>query len=171
MKFPTIFSRYLPGNGVPNTPGVTQGTLGDDVMPPADTPPPYQHDNIFSCRVNNINGWPPQRIVVVCRFVGTGAPATIPCTLYFYERGTGTWYALNAAPVAVTPTTSDAGPGDGTPAYFDMPALLDLHNTKQTLDASGPGQIAVMLIAGVPTGSPPTGEYRFGIAADLTTSP
>lgn len=161
MRFPTVF------------------TLADTAIP--DTAPTGKPDfkndaRILACRIQNTNGHPPQRIVVLASYIGAATPSDIPCDLYFYEDSTGTWYKMNAAPVNVHPTvrTADsANPSQyGVIAYFDCPVLMDLPNTSsQAAQSPSPGAINCLLVVGTPTPTKAAGQYTFAVAADMSVSP
>ena len=155
MQFAMMFIRNKPATA-------TVAALGSDAVPANDKAPGSSAptDNILATRVTSINGWPPHRLALVCRYKGAGPAGVINVQVFFYEARTGAWYPLTAAPVSVTP--------NGVPVFFDMVVPTDMPNTKVTLE-SMPGNTEFAVIATDP-GAAANGEYDIAVAVDLTTA-
>lgn len=156
MQFAMMYIRNKPATA-------TVTALGSDVVPPNDTPPgtASPSDNILATRVTSINGWPPHRLAVVCRYKGAApSPVAINIAVYFYEGRTGAWFPLTAAPASITP--------NGPILFFDIVVPTDTPNSLQNLQ-NMPGNTEFAIIATDP-GTASVGEYDIAAAVDLTTA-
>jgi hypothetical protein len=157
MKFPVQFQRFKPATG-------SEVLLGSDSAPPNDEVP-QNTDNMLAVRGISINGWPPHRIAVVCRYKGAGPVANITMDVFFWESGTGAWYPMEAAAKTVVP--------NGIPTFFDIIVPTDFPNVKAgNPDAApGTGNPIIALVPHDTGGVAANGEYDFAACVDLTTSP
>lgn len=153
MRFPFMFTRYkgtIPANG--------KG-IGSDAVPT--TSPPTGQDNVLSHLTANVNGWPTQRIAMVCKYTGAGTPSFIAVQAYFWETRTERWYAFGV-PVNVMP--------NGSIAFFDTIGPIEYIGPAQGADMVRPGNEILMFVATDTGGLNPNGQFDFAAAPDLTGS-
>jgi hypothetical protein len=140
--------------------------FGTDTVPGDTTGrPTAAMDNVLNASFNTVDGWPAQRIAVVCQATYTSPPGTptLVGNLYFFEELTQTWHLLNASPVTITP--------NGPPAYFDIVCVPLQTPVGSSLGIPGNGSISVMLIVTDTGGATSGGTYTFAMAPDTTSSP
>lgn len=147
MRFPFSFTRQKGGTGT---------VLGSDSAPT--TAPPAKADNLFSHITSNVNGWPAQRIAMVCAYAGAGAAPALPVQLYFWEATTARWYPFGGA-VNLTP--------NGEIVFFDAIGALEYIGPMQGLDSPKPGAEEFFVVVG--DNAAPAGTYTFALCPDLTT--
>jgi len=148
MRFPFSFTRQKGGTGP---------VLGSDSAPT--TTPPMKADNLFSHLTSNVNGWPVQRMAMVCGYAGGGSPTAIAVQAYFWEAITARWYTLGAA-VNVTP--------NGGIAFFDTIGPCEYIGPTQSQDMPRPGNEEIIFVAA--DVSQPNGTYTFAVVTDLTNA-
>lgn len=157
MRFHKTFSRQKGGATPPPA-------LGGDAVPTT-VAPTASADNVMSCKVRDIAGWPVQRIVVGWTTVAAN-PVALNADLYIWEKATSHWYKLNDTALSVKPNQL---------AYFDVAGLIEpMSNSKNVLGTSGQSpqatsqSIDVMLVMSDP-GAAVNGTYIIGMGPDLTT--
>jgi hypothetical protein len=157
MRFPKTFKRQKGGSsGDP--------ALGSDT-PPTTTPPSEAvSDNLLTCRLRDVNGWPVQRIGV-CWNTTAGSPTPLNGDLYFWEDATGHWYKINDAPLSLKPAQL---------FFFDTVTIGEPAPLTKNLLAAGGGSYAeagsmeVMLVLTDP-GAQVAGVFNVAMGPDLTT--
>lgn len=172
MRFPVKFTRYK-GGGTP--------VLGTDSLP-VDVNGLQSNanagtDNVLRATMKNIDGWPPRRIAVACRYTGAGDPSavTLPGIMYFFDSLLGLWVAMqtSANAVAIQPGKGDTLAHQPIVAFFDVvnisnqpPNTLNVtYDSNVNTQSAGPGSISVCLI--VQDNSAPNGQYDFVMAASI----
>jgi hypothetical protein len=147
MRFPMSFQRRHGGAGP-----IKQ--FSDDVIPTT-TPPGPGNDNVLSCRLWNLNGWPVQRIVV--GYVASAGIMDAPTAdLYMWEETLGAWLKLNGSSVTLT---------QNGVAYFDVPTIAEPAPVQKNLTSPSAGSLDVMIIIAATDDA----TYTFAMAPDVTT--
>jgi hypothetical protein len=136
--------------------------IGSDAVPTATAP--TMQDNVMSCRVRDIAGWPTQRIVVGWTTNGV-TPVALNGSLYIWEEAIGYWFLINATPLSIPPNQL---------VFFDVVGMIEQVASKANVlgtatGGSATGQsIDVMLVVADP-GAAVNGTYQIGMGPDLTT--
>lgn len=135
--------------------------MNADVAPTS--PPSKSQSNVLHSRPFNYQGWPAQRIAVAYTYVGSTDPAPdLTADLYFWEDSQEAWFKLNASAVTLK---------SGQIAYFDVVTVIEGALTNNRLDgnSSSVGALEVCLVPAY-DGTPDSGEYKFSMAADMSSS-
>lgn len=156
MRFHKTFQRVKPAAG-----GGSPPTLGSDAAPTT-AAPTAQQDNVLSCKIRDINGWPVQRIAV--GWTTTGAnPVALNGDLYVWERTIGHWFKINDTALSLKPNQL---------FFFDIVSMIEPVSNAQNVIGSGPraasDSLDVMLIVTDP-GAAIAATYVIGMGPDLTT--
>lgn len=158
MRFPFKFTRQVGAASL-------DPALGSDVNPTTlaagSVAKAYlTNSNVYSSRLQNTSGYPVQRIAVGYGTDAVGLAQTIK--LYMWEDMTERWYE-----VPHTGTTANK-----TIAFFDIAALVDVANVKQTGAQQGqltsPGSMEVAIVV-TPPGGDPAGVYTFIVGSDASS--
>jgi len=157
VRFHKTFSRQKGGSAPPPV-------LGGDAVPTT-TAPSATADNVMSCKIRDIVGWPVQRIVVGWTTTA-GSPVALNGDLYVWEKRLKHWFKVNDTALSIKPNQL---------AFFDIAALIEpVSNAANVLgNASNPpgaasDSIDVMLVMTDP-GAAVAGTYNIGMGPDLTT--
>jgi hypothetical protein len=157
MRFPKSFSRRKGGAGsVP--------VLGTDAAPTITPPSEVASDNVMTCKIRDINGWPVQRVGVCWSSPDAVTPTALNMDLYFWEDTTTHWYKINDTPLSVKPAQL---------FFFDTVTISEpTVRSKDMLSAIGAssqaGAMEVMLVVTDP-GAQVNGTYNIAMGPDLTT--
>jgi hypothetical protein len=166
MRFPVKFTRY---KGTPPANGII---FGADVLPVdvngLQSNPNVNQDNVLNASMKNIDGWPPKRIAVACRYTGANDPSAVPLTgiMYFFDSLLGVWIAMSATGVTIQPGKADTLAHQPIVAFFDVVNISNQPSNSSNQQNAGAGSIAVCLIVTDP-GTAVTGQYDFVMAASI----
>jgi hypothetical protein len=156
MRFPVTFSRRKGGVAPPPL-------VGSDAAPTTQAPSENTSDNLLTCRLRDVNGWPVQRIAVCWSSADAVTPTPFNADLYFWEDASSHWYKVNDAPLSLKPNQL---------FFFDTVTICDPAPRSKTLLSSGSyaeaGSMEVLLVVSDP-GAQVAGTYVFAMGPDLTT--
>lgn len=166
MKFPVKFTRYVgtaPSGGK---------ALGSDVLLVDANGAPRKpgvnlDDNFLPSRIISMNGWPLERVALVAKYTGAGAPVALPVTMYVFEDQLEMYFPIAASAANITPGKATA---PTAPLFFDAMTLIDFPNTMNDSQAVQPGTPSFLCIIGAGVSSP-NGQYDFILGAELTSNP
>jgi hypothetical protein len=147
--------------GAPRPPHLPNENVKQDPTYPID-------DNVMVAAFKNIDGWPAHRLIALYKPPsGTG---TVTAGAYVWEDELKLWIKLPQKLPAGTESFADATLTPGQPTFFDPCVLSDTVQTERHVRAGAPtrGSMSVLLLV---AGTGPAGEHKFGLGADLTTSP
>lgn len=119
---------------------------------------------VLSCPFKTVDGWPVQRIAVLCvpTWAAPGATtAALTANGYLYDHLTSTWQKANASPVAITP---------GVLAYFDPCALAAQSQQQAQMGTPSSGAIEFLLEV-LDGGATSNGTFAFAMAPCTTEAP
>ena len=154
MRFPQTFRRQK--GSVSSDPA-----LGSDAVPTT-SPPLANQDNVLSCKLRDVNGWPVQR-VAVCWTTTATSPTPLNANLYFWEDATQHWYLINATALSLLPNQL---------YFFDTATISEPTPTAATLAKAGsPAQAGAMSVylQLIDPGSQVNGVFVVAMGGDLTT--
>ena len=168
MRFPTKFTRYKGGS-----PPAGSIFFGADVLPVdingVQANPNVTADNVLLASMKNIDGWPPKRIAVACRYWGPNDPSVLALTgiMYFFDSNLGLWIAMQAAGLAIQPGKGDTLAHQPLVQFFDVVNISNQPSNGPNQQTAGAGSIAVCLIVTDPGGATVVGQYDFVMAASI----
>lgn len=166
MRFPVKFTRWkgtAPAGGV---------VFGADALPVdvngVQSIANINQDNVLNASMKNIDGWPPKRIAVACRYIGANDPSALALTgiMYFFDSNLGLWVAMQSAGVSIQPGKGDTLAHQPIVAFFDVVNISNQPSNSSNQQSAGSGSIAVCLIVTDP-GAAVAGEYDFVMAASI----
>ncbi len=157
MRFPKTFKRQKGGASV-------DPALGSDTVPTVAAPSEAASDNLLTCRLRDVNGWPVQRIAI-CWNTIAATPTALNGDLYFWEDATAHWYKINDTVLSLKPAQL---------FFFDTVTIGEPAPLAKNLLGAGLGSYAdagsmeVMLVLTDP-GAQVSGVFNIAMGPDLTT--
>ena len=157
MRFPLMFQRQVGGAS-------SDPALGSDTVPTHVSGPTEQKllagKNVLQTRLQNIVGWPVQRVAIGYAYAGVGVAPNLSCDAYVWEDESERWYKVTDTPVTLKPYQL---------TFIDSPIMIDTPRAGSS-GASSPGALEVLFIVSN-GGAPVNGVYTIVAGGDASNTP